>query len=314
MAYRYDEYFEPSRPREAKGGIKAQSARGRFGQSWWASRWIEVLEGFDLGARLTRGRSYARRGQVLSIDVEKGAVTARVQGSRARPYRVEIRVATLGGSDWKKVTTALLERPVFAAKLLAGQMPENIEDFFREVGLSLFPDRSNDLETDCSCPDWSNPCKHVAAVYLLLGEEFDRDPFLIFRLRGAEREGLLGVARQKGTGSGIGADEATIGSHSDRGADQSPPEPLPVDPAEFWGQETAEREEDAHGAARIPTVSAALPKRLGSFPFWRGKESFIPALDEIYRKASPAGLNVFLGERQRSGSSKAGGSYRGTRK
>ena len=107
MAYRYHEYFEPSRPREAKGGIKAQSGRGGFGRSWWARRWIEILEGFDLGARLGRGRSYARRGQVLSIDVEKGAVTARVQGSRARPYRVEIKVSTLGRSDWKKLTTAL---------------------------------------------------------------------------------------------------------------------------------------------------------------------------------------------------------------
>ena len=97
MAYRYHEYFEPSRPREAKGGIKAQSGRGGFGRSWWARRWIEVLEGFDLGARLGRGRSYARRGQVLSVDVEKGAVTARVQGSRAPPYRVEIKVKTLGG-------------------------------------------------------------------------------------------------------------------------------------------------------------------------------------------------------------------------
>ena len=297
MAYRYDGYFEPSRPRKAKGGIKAQSTRGRFGQSWWASRWLEVLEGFDLGARLGRGRSYARRGQVLSIDVEKGAVTARVQGSRAQPYRVEIRVATLGGSDWKKLTAALLERPVFAAKLLAGQMPENIEDAFREVGLSLFPDRSDDLETGCSCPDWSNPCKHIAAVYLLLGEEFDRDPFLIFKLRGAEREGLLGVARREATGSGTGADEATIGSHVDRGADQSPPEPLPVGPAEFWGQETAEREDDAQEATRIPTVSAALPKRLGSFPFWRGQDGFIPALEEIYRRASPDGLDVFLGDR-----------------
>ena len=293
MAHRYDGYFESSRPRKARGGIKAQSRRGGFGQSWWASRWIEVLEGFDLGARLTRGRSYARRGQVLSIKVEEGAVTARVQGSRAQPYRVEIRVETLGGADWKKLTTALLERPVFAAKLLAGQMPESIEDAFEDVGLSLFPERSNDLETDCSCPDWSNPCKHVAAVYLLLGEEFDRDPFLIFKLRGAEREKLVGEVAAE---SSIGADETTIGASAEQGADRLPPEPLPVDHAEFWGQENAEREEDVHGAARIPTVSAAVPKRLGRFPFWRGKESFLPALEEIYRRASPAGLEVFLGE------------------
>ena len=294
MSYRYYEYFEPSRPREAKGGIKAQSTRGGFGESWWARRWVEVLEDLDLGARLARGRSYARRGQVLSIDVEKGAVTAKVQGSRAQPYRVEIRVERLWGSDWEKLTSALLQRPVFAAKLLAGQMPENIEDVFTDVGLSLFPDSSDDLETDCSCPDWSNPCKHVAAVYLLLGEEFDRDPFLIFKLRGAEREELVGGAAAE---SGIRADEVTIEA-SDEGADRSPPEPLPVDPVEFWAQENSEREEDIHGAARIPTVSAVLPKQLGGFPFWRGQESFVPALEAIYRRASSAGLDAFLGERR----------------
>ena len=307
MDRRYDRYFEPSRPLTRKGGIRAHSRRGGFGQSWWASRWMEILEGFDLGARLARGRSYARRGQVLSIDVKAGAVTARVQGSRSRPYHVEIRVETLAGSDWKKLTTALLERPVFAAKLLASQMPENIEGVFRDVGLSLFPDRSDDLQTDCSCPDWSNPCKHIAAVYLLLGEEFDRDPFLIFKLRGGEREKLLGLAGREAARSSIGADETTIGSQAGRRADQSPPEPLPIDPAEFWGQENVERKEDAQGAAHIPTVAAALPKRLGNFPFWRGAEYFIPALEEIYRRASQAGLNVFLGERQHPIGSKAEG-------
>ena len=259
MAYRYHEYFEPSRPREAKGGIKAQSGRGGFGRSWWARRWIEVLEGFDLGARLGRGRSYARRGQVLSIDVEKGAVTARVQGSRARPYRVEIKVSTLGRSDWKKLTTALSGRPIFAAKLLAGQMPDNIEDVFRDAGLSLFPDKGADLETDCSCPDWSNPCKHIAAVYLLLGEEFDRDPFLVFKLRGVERGELIGlVGRQTAARSKAGGYEATLGSFHEQAPGHPPPEPLPADPDEFWGQANAE-EEDAY-------VVAASRRSLRRYP------------------------------------------------
>ena len=311
MAYRYHEYFEPSRPREAKGGIKAQSGRGGFGRSWWARRWIEVLEGFDLGARLGRGRSYARRGQVLSVDVAKGAVTARVQGSRARPYRVEIKVKTLGGSDWKKLTTALSGRPIFAAKLLAGQMPDNIEDVFRDAGLSLFPDKGADLETDCSCPDWSNPCKHIAAVYLLLGEEFDRDPFLVFKLRGVERGGLVGlVGRQTAARSKAGGYEATLGSFSEQAPSHPPPEPIPADPDEFWGQANAEGDGNALGVARIPTISAALPKQLGSFPFWRGKESFILALEEVYRKASPAGVDVFLGERRVSERSRAAGPER----
>ena len=216
-----------------------------------------------------------------------------MQGSRTRPYRVEIRVERLWGSDWEKLTSALMQRPVFAAKLLAGQMPENIEDVFTDVGLSLFPDRSDDLETDCSCPDWSNPCKHVAAVYLLLGEEFDRDPFLIFKLRGAEREELVGAAAE----SGIGADDAAIEASDCKGQTDHHPSRFLLISFEFWGQENSEREEGIHGAAGIPTVSAALPKRLGSFPFWRGKESFVPALEEIYRRASPSGLDVFLRER-----------------
>ena len=289
-------YFHPSVPRKAKGGIRAQSGRGGFGQNWWARRWIEVLEGFDIGARLSRGRSYARRGQVLSIDVEEGVVTARVQGSRASPYLVQIRVETLDGADWDKLAAALFARPVFAAKLLAGQMPEDIEDLFRDAGLSLFPDSEDGLETDCSCPDWTNPCKHVVAVYLLLGEEFDRDPFLIFKLRGADWRESLGLAGREAEGSGVTAAETATGPFDEHRSGLSPPEPLPVDLAEFWRGENAELEEDAHGAVRIPPVSAALPKRLGSFPFWRNEESFIPTLEEIYRRASRAGLNVFLRE------------------
>src|SRR5262249_29560519 len=175
----YREFFPRSRPRAAKGGIKSQSKRGAFGQSWWAKRWIAVLESFDIGARLGRGRSYARGGQVLSIDVAKGEVTARVQGSRPKPYDVTIEVKTLTAGEWDRLVLALSGQALFVAKLLAGEMPQDIEQVFTEAGLSLFPQKSRDLLTDCSCPDWSNPCKHVAAVYYLLGEEFDRDPFLL---------------------------------------------------------------------------------------------------------------------------------------
>src|SRR5947209_5067370 len=170
-------YFPRSRPREAKGGIKAQSMRGGFGQSWWAKRWIQVLESFNIGARLGRGRSYARNGQVLSIDIDKGTVKAKVQGSRPKPYDITIGVKTLSTADWKKLANALARQALYAAKLLAGEMPQDIEEAFTGEKLSVFPEKLGDLTTDCSCPDWSNPCKHIAAVYYLLGEEFDRDPF-----------------------------------------------------------------------------------------------------------------------------------------
>ncbi len=194
MSWRWsDSYFQPSRPRAAKGGIKAQSKRGSFGQNWWAKRWIAVLESFDIGARLGRGRTYARQGQVLSINVGKGLVEAKVQGSRSTPYSITIKVRGLDNAEWKRLAREISSQAIFAAKLLAGEMPQDIEQAFEKAGLSLFPKKSGDLETNCSCPDWSNPCKHIAAVYYLLGEEFDRDPFLLFKLRGMNREEFIGL-------------------------------------------------------------------------------------------------------------------------
>ncbi|MFQ5792090.1 MAG: SWIM zinc finger family protein [Acidobacteriota bacterium] len=287
-------YYRPSRPREARGGIKAQSKRGRFGESWWARRWIEVLEGFHIGARLSRGRSYARRGQVLDVDIRRGKVSARVQGSRPEPYRVEIKVKTLSRAKWKRLAEALSRQAVFAAKLLAGRMPENIEDAFRGAGLSLFPDTGRDLRTDCSCPDWSNPCKHIAAVYYLLGEEFDRDPFLIFKLRGMSREELVSLVGGHGASKSEARPPRGVTAQGGETDDERryPPQPLSSDPDAFWGQRGTEAESRLE--ASIPTVPAALPKRLGSFPFWRGEESFLSTMEEIYEDASPLGLEVFL--------------------
>jgi uncharacterized Zn finger protein len=184
-----------------------------------------VLEGFDQGARLGRGRSYARRGQVLDIAIEPGVVAARVQGSLPKPYKVTVKVRTLSGVQWRRASAALAGEARFAAKLLAAEMPEDVEKAFESAGLSLFPERRKDLATECSCPDWANPCKHIAAVYYLLGEEFDRDPFLIFKLRGMAREELvsrLGAARR----AGAPIDEAA--------KTPPPPEPLGSTPDAFW--------------------------------------------------------------------------------
>jgi uncharacterized Zn finger protein len=294
--YYDDFYYPPSRPRAARGGIKAQSRRGTFGQSWWAKRWIAVLESFYIGARLGRGRSYARNGQVLSIATDKGTVTAQVQGSRPRPYDVSIAVKSLTTADWRKLAGELSQQVVFAAKLLAGEMPQDIEQVFKDAGLSLFPAKTDDLETDCSCPDWSNPCKHIAAVYYLLGEEFDRDPFLLFTLRGMRREEFVGLLG--------GAGRATARKKTGRRASSPaavveialPPEPLTTEVSGFWnGSDVAD---ELFGEVRLPPVPAALPRRLGNFPFWRGVERFLDALEPIYTVAAPSGLRLFLGERE----------------
>lgn len=278
-------------PREVRGGIKAQSKAGGFGRSWWARRWIDVLESFDVGSRLSRGRSYARRGQVLSIEIAKGRVSALVQGSRPKPYKVSIGVKSIPAGGWRKATAAMAAEAAFSAKLLNGQMPEDIEKAFASAGLSLLPESLADLETECSCPDWSNPCKHIAAVYYLLGEEFDRDPFLIFRLRGMEREDLL-RALGKAAVSKPGRRRSPKEAEQPGAAPISAAARLPEDPAGFWGAE----EEFAFPEAEESPPSPPLFGRLGSFPFWRGTETFHAGLEWIYREASPEGMDVFLGE------------------
>jgi uncharacterized Zn finger protein len=279
-------YYKPKPAKQVKGGIKAQSKRGAFGETWWAKRWIAVLESFNIGARLERGRSYARRGQVLSIDIAKGEIKSQVQGSRPKPYDIKIEIKALPESDWRKLADALSSQAIFAAKLLAGEMPNEIEQAFEEAGLSLFPTRLDDLQTNCSCPDWSNPCKHIAAVYYLIGEEFDRDPFLIFKLRGATREefiemlGSAGVAPPK-----VESVPTSL----------LPSEPLAAEAESFWSGATLP--DDFFGEVSLPVVPAAIPRRLGNFPFWRGEERFLEAIDPVYSQAAQRGLHLFLGER-----------------
>ncbi|MFZ5449342.1 MAG: SWIM zinc finger family protein [Thermodesulfobacteriota bacterium] len=280
-------YYTPKPAREVKGGIKAQSRRGAFAASWWGQRWLKVLEGFDIGERLNRGRTYARKGQVMDIEIEKGAVRAMVQGSRSHPYEVEVRFRPLSRAQWYQVTKILEGRFISLARLLAGEMPEDIENIFESAKLSLFPHQLRDLETACSCPDWSNPCKHTAAVFYLLAEEFDRDLFLLFKLRGLAREELFELL-------GYSSAAAPALPEPDRSgvAESVPEEPL-AESAAFWGGE--ELPGDLLGEVHLPEVAAALPKRLGKFPFWRGKAPFLEGLEPFYLKAAPLGLDVFLG-------------------
>lgn len=274
MGWNYwGDYYEPKPAREVKGGIKAQTQRGAFGKSWWAQRWIGILESFNIGARLQRGRSYARRGQVASLEIAAGRVTAQVQGSSPRPYKVSITVKQLTPAEWQQAKAALQERAAFGAKLLAGEMPQNIEEAFTAAGVSLFPATLKDLETDCSCPDWSNPCKHIAAVYYLLGEEFDRDPFLLFKLRGQTREEL--------TGGLTGVAEEIL-----------PPEPLPSTAEEYWL--TPEIPPECWGEVAAPPVNAGILKRLGRFPLWRGPSPLDEALAPAYQTATERGQTAFL--------------------
>jgi uncharacterized Zn finger protein len=198
---RWHPHYPPSRPRPVEGGLKARPARGAIGSSWWSRRFLDVLESFAMGSRLTRGRSYARKGQVISMEVTPGEVRAAVQGSRAKPYRVIIGLTPFPELVWAKAEIALSEQALPSAKLLAGEVPPELEQIFAQAGTPLFPRTVTDLDQRCSCPDWEVPCKHLAATFYLLAEAFDDDPFLILRWRGREREPLLARLRELRSGA-----------------------------------------------------------------------------------------------------------------
>jgi uncharacterized Zn finger protein len=188
-------WHEYGPPLSVEGGVRARSKRGRIGEQWWSRRFIDVLESFGMSGRLARGRNYARRGQVIAFEISCGYVTAQVQGSRPKPYRVRIAVTPLTKPQWRRVEQALAGQALFRARLLAGEMPREIEEVFADCGTPLFPRSARDLDMSCSCPDWGVPCKHLAAVCYVLAEAFDEDPFGILAWRGRGREDLLGALR-----------------------------------------------------------------------------------------------------------------------
>jgi uncharacterized Zn finger protein len=243
-------FYPPSRPRKATGGIKARSKRGAIGEQWWSRRFIDVLESFGLQSRLTRGRTYARSGQVLSLDISTGHVTATVQGSRVKPYAVRLTVDPLTTQQWQRVEEALAARAIFRARLLAGEMPAEIEEVFADCGTPLFPKSARDLRMTCSCPDWEVPCKHLAAVCYVLAEAFDADPFGLLAWRGKGRADLLAALRRL-TGGGR---DATAGG---RPVIDVADAPLSPSPAGFWSSTLSPARLRA-----LPPAAAAPPDLL----------------------------------------------------
>lgn len=281
-------YFPtPSTPIRTKKGISLADRSGQIGKTWWSERWIEVLESFGWRSRLQRGRSYARHGQVLELGVTTGQVVARVQGSRPKPYVVSMRLAAVKGGAWSKVAEALGSNAGLIARLLAGEVPEEVEGIFRAAGSSLLPRDSKELQTDCSCPDTANPCKHIAAVHYLLAERLDQDPFLVFRLRGKEREEVLAVLHQPATSR-----EACRDGDGAQEKDVALPAITPQDLLSWWTP--GPRFASTISTPRNPTIEHAVLRRLGDPAFCSPTEGRIltNALKEVYRRVTLRAIAV----------------------
>ncbi|MDJ0678081.1 MAG: SWIM zinc finger family protein [Calothrix sp. MO_167.B42] len=198
-------------------------------REWWSQRWLDLLDSYRFKKRLERARNYARQGNVLSIEFTGAKVLAKVQGSESEPYSLSLSLDAFTEEEWGFVVETMASKAIFTAKLLAGEMPQNIEEVFTANGLSLFPFTLSDVHSKCSCPDKANPCKHIGAVYYQLGDRFSEDPFVLFQLRGRTKEQIIQDLRQFRSNSLEIAANTTTES-----PEPTTPEINPINLDSFW--------------------------------------------------------------------------------
>ena len=218
------------------------SKAGLGQQPWWVAEWMELINSYRYKKRLERAWIYAREGNVLSIRFEGRRVQARVQGTEPEPYKSKLWLDVLSDEDWDFVLEALSQKARWTCQLLAGVMPDDIERAFAASGKRLFPFKLQEVRSECTCPDKANPCKHISAVYYLMGDRFSEDPFVLFQLRGRSRAQLLkDLAERRRQQNQSGSATQSIGA-------------APPDPAAWW----------SYGAALDPNLVVITPAMEGS--------------------------------------------------
>ena len=221
-------------------GITAIGDDGLGQQPWWVEQWMELINGYRFKKRLERAWGYAREGHVTSIRFEGRRVHARVQGTGEDPYKVKLWLDVLNDEDWGYVLEALAQKARWSAQLLAGIMPSDIERAFAASGKRLFPFKLQEVRSECTCPDKANPCKHISAVYFLMGDRFSEDPFVLFQLRGRNRAKLLEDLAERRQELLSKLAEQASADGDDASTEETaalPPHPAVLDPALWWRYE-----------------------------------------------------------------------------
>ncbi|MBV8883625.1 MAG: SWIM zinc finger family protein [Chroococcidiopsidaceae cyanobacterium CP_BM_RX_35] len=277
----------------------------QFSRTWWGQRFIAALEKIMDSGRLSRGRSYARGGKVKSFEIEDGLIKAQVRGSvnpyfgvyKEPLYITTIEFKPISAANWSAAIAYVASKASLISRLMLNEMPDNIEDAFAKLDLHLLPHRQDDFKTSCSCPDWSNPCKHIAGVYYLLAARLDQEPFLLFELRGLSRESLQKELTKSPLGQALSAELAL---------EKTAPDPDPTyytRPTLQSSVAVASLKDFWHGAKRPPqiiepasqaSVPAILVKKQGDFPpFWPKESSFIETMEELYRRIRHKNTHLF---------------------
>ncbi|KPQ33852.1 MAG: hypothetical protein HLUCCA11_17000 [Phormidesmis priestleyi Ana] len=273
----------------------------QFSRSWWGQKFITAIENLTDSGRLSRGRSYARGRKVKGFDINGNLVTAQVRGSinpyfgvhKEPLYHITIEFQPLSAAKWSAAVAEMASKASVISRLLLNEIPDDIEKTFQSLNLNLLPSSQKDFQTSCSCPDWSNPCKHIAGVYYLVAAELDQDPFLLFELRGLSRENLIKELSKSPLGQALSAElQSAQSTPQPVAAYYALPETLPAKSEtnlrEFW-----------QGKKQLPQTMEALPensvsaiqiKKQGDFPaFWHRDNSFIEAMETLYEQVKSKG-------------------------
>jgi uncharacterized Zn finger protein len=276
----------------------------QFSRTWWGKRFIQALEEFTDSARLGRGRSYASGGKILEYKIDKNTITAKVRGSinpyfgvyKEPKYNTTIEITPIAKTSWSKAIKSLSSKASFVSKLLMNEVPDNIESAFSDLGLHLLPYSKKDFKTSCSCPDYANPCKHIAGVYYLVASQLDRNPFLLFELRGLSKDELQAELAKSPLGQALSSELTAqevplVSAKSYYTKLEKLAVTEKVNPREFW-----------LGTKRLPSnievaepasILAILIKKQGDFPaFWQKDTSFISVMEELYQRVKTKNREV----------------------
>jgi uncharacterized Zn finger protein len=267
-----------------------------FSRTWWGQEFIQALEHISDDGRLSRGRAYANNGKIISFGINDGMILATVRGSinpyfgvyKEPRYVTTINFQPISAAKWAAAIALIASRASLISRLLLNEIPSNIEDSFTTLGLNLLPNGKKDFQAQCSCPDYGNPCKHIAGVYYRVAAELDRDPFLLFELRGLSREDLLKELAKSPLGQALSA-ELQLSQGSLKPAESYYTKPTTV------AAQTVERLQDFwQGTKRLPQTMEPLAKPLvagipvkkqGDYPaFWHRNNSFLEVMEELYEQ------------------------------
>ena len=260
------------------------SSSNEIDRYWWLERWYVVMESVGMKDHLELNESNIHLERVLSLDVNASSVTSEVQGSRYEPYEVKIVIQPFSEDEWKEAVKALASQALFSAKLLSGQVPENIESAFAGVGLSLFPNSSDELTMYCSCADEGLPCSHILATNFALAEKLEEDPFLLFRWRGLSREKILRQLRHLRAAEAAGRDV-------DDSEHQSLEELIP----NYW--KLGDSFSTVTISVRPPEVASSLLRSFGVPSFWEPHPEIRGSLDRLYEKVTERAMALAYGGR-----------------